>query len=96
MAKLKADDIREHLEHADNLGRVQPMRFRINGAKRPEKRTIGQTNGHRNIALKSIERRGMVTGVSGAFGHVIDNDGLAAPSDFMAQGRFNLKLISGL
>ena len=41
-AELEADHFREHFEHLNGFGRLQPMRFRIDGAQSPKKRSVGR------------------------------------------------------
>ena len=95
-AQMSADYLREHFEHADGLGRIQPMRFGIDRAKRTEKCTVREPDRHRDIALKAVHRRRVVGAERRIFGDMIDDDGVAALPDFIADRSPNLEFTARL
>ena len=59
-------------------------------AKRAEKCAVGEADRQRDIALKAVHRRRVVGAEREVCGDMIDNDGLAALPDFMANSGFDL------
>jgi hypothetical protein len=93
---MVADDLREHFEHADGLGRVEPMGLRVDGAKRAEKGAVREPDRDRDVALKSVYRGRAVRAERGIFGDMVDDDGVAALADFMADRSPDLEFAARL
>jgi hypothetical protein len=70
-AELEADHLRKHFEHLNGFGGVQPRRFRIDCAWRSEKRSIGEPERHRDVALQTIGLRSVVAGIKQVLGHMV-------------------------
>jgi hypothetical protein len=77
------------------LRRVQARRPRVDGAQRAEHGAVRQHNRHRDVALKAVFRRRVMPAIGGILGHVIDNDGLMALPDLVADGGFDVEFRAG-
>ena len=92
---VERDQFGEQFEHPDGLGGVQAIWFGIDGAQRSEEFAIGQKNGHRDVALESIEaRRGMVP-INLVAIDVVDDHRFLREPDFAADRRFQFQLPAG-
>src|ERR1700722_13331911 len=72
------------------------MRLGINRAQSPEKRSVGETDGHRDIALQTIGLRSVVASVKRVLGHMVDYHRLPALPDLMANRGLDLEFAAWL
>src|SRR3954447_1311435 len=93
---MRSDEFGKKPEHADGFGIAESRRAWIDGTKRTEKPAILEDDRHRNVTLKPIHRRGMMATIHRILGHMIDDDRLAAGSDFVTDRRLDLELTTRL
>ena len=86
----------EQFERPNCLQIIHLRRARVDGAKGAEERSVSQNDRNRNITLKAVLGRCVVSTENFVFGNMIDSDGLMALSNFVTDRRFNDKLIARL
>ena len=94
--EIKRDQLREHREHADDLGCVQTGRMRIDGAQRPEKGAVHQDERDRNVALEPISRGRRVMAEDWIFSDIVDDDHGASVTHVAAERRLDVQFATGL
>jgi hypothetical protein len=93
---LHGNEFGKQLEHVDRLGILQPGGMRVDGAQRAKEGGVGQDNGHRDIALDAVQRRGAVSAKHRVLRHMVDDDGFTALPDFVADRGFDVQFAAGL
>src|ERR1700679_4172692 len=81
---MEGDQLGEVLEYADDFGPVQPRRPRIDCAQRAEEGAVLKNDRHRDVALKPVHSWRMMIAEMFVLSDVIDNDGSAAITNFVA------------
>ena len=93
---MESDQVREHAEHAEDLRIAQLRRLRVDGAERPEERSVAQDDGDGDAALKAEHGGAGIVRKFGIVGHAFDRYGAAAPPRVPADGRVEFQLAAGL
>jgi hypothetical protein len=93
--KMGRDQLRKQFEHAHDFRPRYLRRLRINGAKRSKERSILQNDRHRNIALKTVGRRRVMSAINRVLRDVVDDDRFEALPDLVADGGFDFQLTAG-
>ena len=93
--QMRRDQLGKQLEHADGVRRVQPRRPRIDRAQRAEERAVGEHDRHRDVALEAVLRRRVVAAKGQVVGDAVDDHGLTALPDLVADRGLDLELAAG-
>ena len=93
--EMRCDQVGKQREHAGGRLILEGRRQRIDGAERAEERPVGADDRHRDIAAEAVHLRRRMIAVDAVLLDVVDDDGLTAFLDLVADRGFDLQFVAG-